>query len=99
MGGFGWATLPRWSPSFGLLTEEERYASIDIALLEICPSDRLGPQPPGDISSHPPFHGQRLYAFCWTSEHFAKQMYIKFALISGSGPTQLVLYSCHEEKY
>lgn len=82
----------------GLLTKEERYASVDIALQEIGPDDRLGPQPPDDVSSHPPFKGLRLYAFCWTSAHFTKSMYIKFALVSGSGPTKLVLYSLHEEK-
>jgi hypothetical protein len=84
--------------TLGLITKEERYASVDIALQEICPGDRLGPQPPDDTSSHPPFRGLRLYAFCWASAHFAKRMYVKFALIDGSGPTKLVLYSFHEEK-
>src|SRR5579862_9323980 len=76
----------------GILTEEERYASIDIALMEIGPKDRMGPRSPNDISVHPPFTGAPLYAFCWASAHFAKRMYIKFALISGSGPSQLVIY-------
>jgi len=81
----------------GLLSEDERYIAIDIALQEIGPADRLGPQPPGDIANHPPFHGEHLYAFCWASSHFGKQMYLKFALITGSGPVKLALYSFHEE--
>lgn len=82
----------------GLLTPEERYVNVDIDLQEIGAEDRLGPQPPDDVSSHPPFRGQRLYAFCWASPHFQKTMYLKFALLSGSGLTKLLLYSFHEEK-
>jgi hypothetical protein len=33
-----------------LFTREERFMAIDIALQEISPECRLGPQPPGDIS-------------------------------------------------
>jgi hypothetical protein len=41
-----------------LFTREERLMAIDIALQEISPDCRLGPQPPGDISG-----GKHLYAF------------------------------------
>jgi hypothetical protein len=79
----------------GLLTEGERYMAMDIALQEISPACRLGPEPPNDVSSHPPFYNQSLYAFCWDSAHFSKTMYFKFALISGSGATRLAVYSFH----
>lgn len=82
----------------GLLTEEERYVAIDMALQELCADHRLGPQPPDDISSHRPFPGERLFAFSWHSGYMGKQMYIKFALLEGSGPCKMALYSFHEEK-
>jgi hypothetical protein len=80
----------------GLLSDGERYMAIDIALQEISPACRLGPEPPHDLSSHPPFYRQSLYAFRWDSGHFGKMMYLKFALVSGSGGTRLALYSFHE---
>jgi hypothetical protein len=83
----------------GLLEDGERYVALDIALQEIGSGDRMGPQPPNDFSSHPPFIRERLYAFCWRSANFGKEMYMKFALVSGNGPTKLVLYSLHEAKY
>ena len=90
----------------GLLSAEERYMAVDIALQEISSACRMGPQPPGDVSSHPPFRGQHLYAFCWNSQEFKREMYFKFALVvsaSGEtrvavsgGPAVLALYSFHE---
>ncbi|MGD0871172.1 MAG: hypothetical protein ABSB88_16580 [Bryobacteraceae bacterium] len=84
-----------------ILTERERLMAVDIALQEILPACRLGPQPPDDVSSHPPFKGRHLYAFCWHSEEFKKDLYFKFALVSGSGSTRLAVYSFHEaaDKY
>src|ERR1035438_7330581 len=36
----------------GIMTKEERLMAVDIALLEITAQDRLGPEPPGNVS-HP----------------------------------------------
>jgi hypothetical protein len=86
-----------------LLERDERFMALDIALSEITPNDYDGPNPPGDISSHPPFQGCRMFAFCWNSAHFARRLYFKFALTSPSGKTQmakpkLVIYSFHEPR-
>jgi hypothetical protein len=82
----------------GLVTEQERYMAVDIALQEIGPHDRSGPEPPNNVSSGPPFHKRYLYAFCWKSKEFAKLMYFKFAVIPGSGKSRLAVYSFHESK-
>jgi hypothetical protein len=74
-----------------LLTAEERYMAVDIALQEIAPCCRLGPQPPGDRSG-----GKYLYAFYWPSPEFKKDMYFKFALSTDAGRTHLIVYSFHE---
>ena len=82
----------------GLLTAGERYMAIDIALQEITPANRRGPNPPNDTSSHGPFFGERLFAFRWASANFAKTLYFKFAIACGSGNPRLVVYSFHEHK-
>jgi hypothetical protein len=74
-----------------LLTGAERYAAIDIALQEISPNCRLGPQPPGNVS-----RGKYLYAFYWESPEFNKRMYFKFALCEDAGRTHLIVHSFHE---
>jgi hypothetical protein len=81
-----------------LLKDSEQFMALDIILDEIMPGDRVGPPPPNDVSTHPPFPGFPLYAFCWSSAHFGKRMYFKFALISGSGKTRLAVYSLHEPR-
>jgi len=82
-----------------LFDESERFMAMDIALTEITPTDRLGPNPPNDFSTHLPFVQQRLYAFCWNSRHFARQMYIKFAVVGDTRVPRLVVYSFHESRY
>jgi len=82
----------------GLLTDGERCMVLDIALHEITPSDRKGPNPPGDVASHFPFTGRKLFAFKWLSKHFGMLMYLKFALIDDAGPVKLALYSLHEDR-
>lgn len=72
---------------------------IDIALQEITYADRCGPPHPNDISSHPPFWGQHLYAFKWASAHFQRKMYMKFALVEGMhGKEAIAIYSFHEAR-
>jgi hypothetical protein len=74
-----------------LFTREERLMAIDIALQEISPACRLGPQPPGNMSGV-----KHVYAFCWASPEFKKDMYFKFALSTAAGRTHLYVYSLHE---
>ncbi len=74
------------------LTPEERYIVADIALDEIAPCWRLGPQPPNDITRA----GDHLYAFYWESHEFKKCMYFKFALQLDAGRTHLIVHSLHE---
>lgn len=87
-----------------LLEDDERFVAVDMALGEIAPEDRDGPHPPDNVASHPPFAGFPMYAFCWNSKHLARRMYLKFALIPGSGKTQmgnktkLAIYSFHEPR-
>jgi hypothetical protein len=78
-----------------LLTPEERYMAIDVALQEISPACRRGPQPPKDIAKGV-FQGNCLYAFCWHSQEFKREIYFKFALSKDAGRTHLVVYSFHE---
>ena len=82
------------SEFFGLalLSEQERYMAVDLALQEITPLCRLGPQPPGNLSSR----GQHLYAFYWPSVEFKRNMYFKFELRSDAKGTHLILHSFHE---
>ena len=83
----------------GLLTAEERYMAVDIALQEITPANRRGPNPPNDITSYGLLKGQRLCAFRWQSAEFKRVMYFKFAVVGGkSGKPQLVVYSLHENR-
>ena len=78
--------------NLNLLAPEERYMGVDIALNEIAPCWRLGPQPPNDVSRA----GDPLYAFYWASAEFKKCMYLKFALSFDAGRVHLVLHSFHE---
>jgi hypothetical protein len=80
----------------GLLTEEERYLAVDIALIEIVSGDRKGPVAPHDRAGHGPFFGEKLYAFKWESQNLKKLMYLKFALPSKPPPEKLAVYSLHE---
>lgn len=80
-----------------LYTESERFSAIDIALSEIKPEDRIGPQPPSNISI-PPYAGWTLYAFRWKSSESGLDMYIKFCLAGTTGSELLVLHSFHEER-
>jgi hypothetical protein len=82
-----------------LWDESDRFMAIDIALSEITPTDRLGPNPPNDFSSHPPFLRQRLFAFCWSSAHFGQRMYFKFAVVGDTKIPRLVVYSLHEARF
>jgi hypothetical protein len=77
--------------SLDLFTREERLMAIDIALQEISPACRLGPQAPGNMSGV-----KHLYAFYWASAEFKKNMYFKFALSTDAGRTHLYVYSLHE---
>jgi hypothetical protein len=83
----------------GIMTKEERLMAVDIALLEITARDRLGPEPPGNVS-HPssPFPTQPLYAFCWQSQEYGKLMYFKFGVGGSRRRPQLAVYSFHESK-
>ena len=96
---FWLGNVPKMEAEFyelGLLTEEERYMAIDIALIEIVPGDRKGPVAPHDRASHGPFFGEKLYAFKWQSQQLKKLMYLKFALPSDPPPEKLAVYSFHE---
>lgn len=90
------AKVEREFVELGLFEETERSMHIDIALQEINHGDRRGPDPPGDVSSHPPFPNLKLYAFCWYSPELQKRMYMKFALSLDCVKPRLVLYSFHE---
>lgn len=79
----------------GLLTAQERQMAVDFALGEIGPECRLGPQPPNDRSAGL-YRGKQLYAFCWHSAEFKKQIYFKFAFASASDGDHLIVYSFHE---
>jgi hypothetical protein len=80
----------------GLLTVAERYGAVDTALAELSSKDRLGPQPPNNISV-PPYAGRVLYAFTWKSGDFGA-VYFKFCLAGTTGVEHLVLHSFHHEK-
>ena len=79
----------------GLLTVAERNSAVDDALSEIKPCDRMGPQPPNNISIHP-YGGRVLYAFIWKSSAFGS-VYLKFCLTGATGVELLVLHSFHHE--
>jgi len=81
--------------ALGLLSAEERYMAVDIALQEITAACRLGPQPPNDRSCGL-YRGKPLYAFCWQSQEFKKEIYFKFAFASASDGNHLIVYSFHE---
>jgi hypothetical protein len=81
----------------GLVSSNERIAAVDIALNEIGPEDRCGPNPPGNISGSP-YPGRTLYAFVWHSSHFGTLMYMKFCLTGTTGTELLVLHSLHASK-
>ena len=101
-GKFWLGNLPKVEREFhelDLLDESERFMAIDIALQEITATDRCGPEPPHDVSDHPPFRNLQLYAFCWNSAEFKKRMYMKFALASDCTKTKLVVYSFHESRF
>ena len=95
---FGNAKLEGELYDLGLLTNGERYMAIDLALQEICASDRRGPSPPNDIVSHAPYRNHRLYAFRWASPHLGKLMYFKFSLAQGSRGEGLVVFSFHKSE-
>jgi hypothetical protein len=82
-----------------LLTPEERYIAVDMALTEVTCKDREGPDSPNDRSAHGPFKGLKLFAFRWKSLEHGKIMYIKFGLPCDPLPVKLALYSFHEAKY
>jgi hypothetical protein len=75
-----------------LLTASHLYMAVDVALQEIAPCWRLGPQPPNDVSHA----GDYLYAFYWDSTEWKKFMYFKFAISDDAGRKHLVLHSFHE---
>ena len=81
--------------ALGFLSAEERYMAVDIALQEITPACRLGPQPPNDRSCGL-YRSKPLYAFCWRSPEFNKEIYFKFAFASASDGDHLIVYSFHE---
>ena len=78
-----------------LLTASERFMSLDLILNEIGYDSYQGPAPPQDVSSHPPFKGFPLHAFCWNSVSLGRRMYFKFSIITGSGRSRLAVYSLH----
>jgi hypothetical protein len=80
-----------------LLTREERFAAVDIALDQIKPEGRCGPDPPGNISFRP-YAGRPLYAFKWYSDVYGSMMYLKFCLAGTTGSELLVLYSFHKDR-
>jgi len=79
-----------------LYTPSERFAALDIALSEIRPEDRCGPNPPGNISFT--YGGKPLFAFKWNSVEHGVLMYLKFCLAGNTGMEHLVLYSFHEDR-
>ena len=95
---FGNNKLEQELYDLGLLNAAERYMAVDIALQEITPATRRGPNPPNDESSCGPFRGNRLFAFRWNSCNFSKLMYFKFAVAGGSGKPRLVVFSLHEHR-
>jgi hypothetical protein len=95
---FGNNKLEQELYDLGLLNAVERYMAIDIALQEITPATRRGPNPPNDESSRGPFRGNRLFAFRWNSCNFSRLMYFKFAISSDSGRPRLVVFSFHEHR-
>jgi len=80
----------------GLLTVVERNSAVDDALSQICAKDRIGPQPPNNISVRP-YSGRPLYAFIWKSGTLGS-IYFKFCLTGTTGSELLVLHSFHHEK-
>ena len=93
---YGNAKLEQEFYALELYTPQERFAAVDIALAQVGPTHRCGPNPPGEVAFT--YGGHRLYAFKWYSPEFASVMYMKFCL-SGSGKTELlVLYSFHEDQ-
>jgi hypothetical protein len=80
----------------GLLTVAERDSAVDDALSEIGPKDRVGPQPPSNISI-PPYGGKVLYAFIWKSNTHGS-VYLKFCLAGTTGLELIVLHSFHHER-
>jgi hypothetical protein len=78
----------------GLLTVAERHSAVDDALSQISSRDRIGPQPPNNISC-PPYGGEVLYAFNWKSSTYGP-IYFKFCLC-GTHMDLLVLHSFHIE--
>jgi hypothetical protein len=95
---FGNNKLEKELYDLGLLSAAERFMAIDIALQEITPATRRGPNPPNDESSSGPFRGNRLFAFRWNSCNFSRLMYFKFAIDSGSRRPRLVVFSFHEHR-
>jgi hypothetical protein len=94
---FGNSKLENEFYGLGLLTPQERFVSVDIALSQVGPEHRCGPDPPGNISFHP-YPGRTLYAFKWYSPEFGSFMYMKFC-IAGTGKMELlVLYSFHKDR-
>jgi hypothetical protein len=81
----------------GLLTKNQRVAAVDIALAEIKPSHRCGPNPPGNISKGG-YPGRPLYAFRWLSKEYGRMMYLKFCLSGITGVELLVLHSFHQNR-
>jgi hypothetical protein len=95
---FGNTKLEQELYDLNLLSVAERYMAIDIALQEITPATRRGPNPPNHESSHGSFRGNRLFAFRWNSCNFSTLMYFKFAIHRGSGKARLVVFSFHEHR-
>jgi hypothetical protein len=79
----------------GLLTVAERHSVVDDALSQVRAQDRLGPQPPNNVS-FPPYGGEVLYAFNWKSATYGS-IYLKFCL-AGPNMDLLVLHSFHRER-
>src|ERR1039458_10808273 len=76
-GKFWLGNLPKVEREFhelDLLDESERFMAIDIALQEITATDRCGPEPPHDVSDHPPFRNLQLSSFCLTSASFLARL-------------------------
>jgi hypothetical protein len=95
---FGNAKLESELYDLGFLTAEERFMAIDIALQEVTPADRRGPNPPNHITSYGALKGERLVAFRWNSPEFKREMYFKFAVVGRCGKPRLVVYSFHEHR-
>jgi hypothetical protein len=101
-GNFWFGNLTKVESEFcelSLFDKSERIMAIDVALQEITPAARRGPNPPDDMSAHPPFRGLQLYAFLWDSAELRRRMYMKFALSPDCKKTRLVVYSFHEARY